>query len=196
LTDAEEVSLGSNPLLPIATMTGFDGDESSPTADNDGDGLEASSIPTATTTACRMASKSRWPGSSVRIRISTDRRRQRDGDGDGLPNGEEVLESTDTRNPDTDADGLFDGEEVIAGVDGLTDPLRPDWTAMACRTDTRAGLVSIPRTRPTPVLIPTTTAWPTSRSRSGEPTDESDTTPPAVSQIEPADGGPDSRSMA
>ncbi|HUF63632.1 MAG TPA: LamG-like jellyroll fold domain-containing protein [Verrucomicrobiales bacterium] len=98
LTDAEEASLGTNPLDPDTDKDGLtDGDEvnihmTDPLlADTDGDGF---------------SDKEELDFGSDPLDAEADN------DGDGLTDAEEFAAGTHPNNPDTDGDGLSDSEEL------------------------------------------------------------------------------------
>ena len=196
LDDAQEGTLGSNPLLADTDNDGLlDGSEPNSTSDTDGDGLINLLDPD---------SDNDGLPDGVEINIGTDPLRSdtnfngipdgsEDADGDGLPNLEEVLENTDPSNPDTDADGLLDGEEVVAGNDGfVTDPLRADTDGdgMPDGYESRFGLD--PTDDSDAGLDPDNDGLTNlEESVLGSNPFNDDTVPPAVSQIDPADGAAD-----
>ena len=155
LTDTEELIHGTDPTRPDTDGDGIpDGieadtgtDPTNPDTDADGrcDGPRAAV--SASGPAClpgedTNANGALDPGETdprtpdtdgdgvpdgIEIIDGTDPRDPTDGaagdpDGDGLPNADEATQGTDPRDPDTDGDGVPDRAEV----DGGTDPLAPD----------------------------------------------------------------------
>ncbi len=196
LEDAQEGTLGSNPLLADTDNDGLlDGNEINPTSDNDGDGLINLLDPD---------SDNDGLPDGVEVNIGLDPLRtdtnfngipdgSEDADGDGLPNIEEVAENTDPDNPDTDGDGLLDGEEIIAGADGfVTNPqiADTDGDGMSDGYESQFGLDP---TDPSDAGLDPDNDGLTNLEESELGTDpfNDDTVPPAVSQIDPADGATD-----
>ncbi len=146
LGDAAEAPLGTNPLL--ADSDGdllLDGDEISPTADTDNDGIknaldrdsDGDGLPDGNEVQMGTSPTS-VDSNNNGIPDGTE-----DFDGDGLPNYEEVQEHSNPLDSDSDDDGIFDGEEVLAGDDGfVTQLLRADTDrdGMKDGFETRYGL--------------------------------------------------------
>ena len=193
LTDTEEVGLGANPLLADSDNDGLlDGNEVNPTTDTDRDGI-----------ANMRDSDSDNDGvpDGVEVALNLDPLRNdsnfngipdgsEDGDGDGLPNSEEILAHTDPVVADTDNDGIADGEEVIAGQDNVvTDPLRGDTDGDGMLDGFEAQFGLNPLSPADAALDPDGDGL-SNLEEAGIGTDpfNADVVPPAVAQIDPANG--------
>ena len=149
LNDGEEVDGVDNPSTPlVATATSdptdpCDPNATSPTCDQDNDGLTNAEETTAGTNPTNPDSDgdglydgeevegTDHPATPITATSTSDPNDPCDPnataptcdqDNDGLTNAEEVTAGTNPTNPDTDGDGLYDGEEVN-GVDNTTTPL-------------------------------------------------------------------------
>ena len=191
--DAEEAAFNSNPLLADSDNDGLlDGNETNPTQDSDGDGIVNILDPDSDNDGLP-------DGIEVSLGLNPFRADSNfngipdgseDSDGDGLPNLEEILENTDPINPDTDGDGLLDGEEVAGANDGfITDPLRTD-TDGDGMSDGYESSFGLNPTDPADASLDSDNDGLTNLEESRLGTDPfiNDTVPPAVAQIEPADG--------